>query len=33
MEIMTKIFFKLFEEKANEEDIEIFILKKAVKIL
>ena len=30
---MTKILFKLAEEKANEEDSEICILKKDVKML
>ena len=30
---MTKILFKLVEEKANEEDSEICIFKKAAKIL
>ena len=33
VEDMTKILFKLAEEKANEEDSEICILKKAAKIL
>ena len=32
-EDMTKILFKRAEEKANEEDNEICILKKAAKIL
>ena len=32
-ENMTKILFKLAEEKANKEDSEICILKKAAKIL
>ena len=33
VEDMTKILFKLTEEKENEEDSEICILKKAAKIL
>ena len=33
MEDMTKILFKFAEEKANEEDSEICIPKKAAKIL
>ena len=32
-ENMTKILFKLAEEKANKEDSEICIVKKAAKIL
>ena len=33
MEDKTKILFKLAEGKANEEDIEICILKKAAKVV
>ena len=33
MEDITKILFKLAEERANKEDSEICILKKAAKIL
>ena len=33
VEDMTKILFKLAEEKVNEEDNEIYIFKKAEKIL